>query len=168
MRTLKSWFMRRFRLLFRAYPEGWPLVYICSRNGVTGVVRAEDFDTEVHRFRKLFAKHNDWPQVPIRPMVFPIFLFGPHKSNIKRDFRTGDLTQLADLLADCVAEERSFLVPDAYHQDMIPLCYPNVNGCTNIWEETGREGSRFMIHRFAEVQSYILDGQPLKIYGNLA
>lgn len=164
MSTLKGWLMRRFHLLFRAYPKDRPLVYVCSCNGVTGVVTAESFDTEVHRFRQNFGKHKDWPQVPIRPIVFPLFLFGLTKPNAKRDFRTGDLDDLNDLLRHCAVEERSFLVPAAYAEDWIPLNYPLASNSANGYEMMGCEGSRFTLHSLGEVRRFVLRGEPLRMY----
>jgi hypothetical protein len=105
-----------YRRWFEKYPTA-PLLYVCSHNGVTGVVRAEDFDKEVRKARAIFNKSH-WPDRgswywdirPIRPQVHPVFLFTNHKD--KNDsVVVGDLELMAEILKGCRLEERSFELP---------------------------------------------------------
>lgn len=116
MGTLKKWFWKMWYTYWLDYPEE-PLVYVCSHNGVTGVVRADDFDNEVRRMRKFFRQKRGfhrpvrrWPYSPIRPQVYPISLFSD-MTPTKRNLLTGTLGDLRKMLEECVAEERSFYVP---------------------------------------------------------
>jgi len=105
MSTLK----RLFRRIWDAYPKE-PLVYVCSHNGVTGVVRAVDFDDEVRRMRRLFRREGR-PQDAVRPQVNPVFLFSDKTSLSRSFFRVGTLDDLKQILEGCAVEQRTFELP---------------------------------------------------------
>jgi hypothetical protein len=106
MSTLKS-LLRRF---WDLYPQR-PLIYVCSHNGVTGAVRAEDYDDEIRSMRKVFKKKG-WPQSPVRPRVYPVFLFSDANPP-KQNFRTGTLADLKRIIDGlvCAVEYREFELP---------------------------------------------------------
>ena len=146
-RIVMSTLKKLFRKLWDAYPKE-PLVYVSSHNGVTGVVRAEDFDDEVRRMRKLFRRDGGRPAEAVRPQVYPVFLFSD-KTPPNRSFRVGTLADLKRLLEGCLVEQRVFELP--------PL---NAPGCTpygyyGMMEEIGREGTRHRLYAFVWAQSYI-------------
>jgi hypothetical protein len=92
------------------------MLYVCSHNGATGVVRAEDYDDEVRRVRKIFRK-KQWDRRfegqetrAVRPIVVPVFLFSD-KDRGPETYKNGSLADLANLLEGCYVEERSFELP---------------------------------------------------------
>jgi len=154
MRSLKKWFRR----LWDKFPSQ-PLLYVCSHNGVTGVVRAEDFDDEVRLMRQEFEKNKwpdyclrDWEVRPVRPQVWPIFLFSD-KDPGSRSFRVGTLKELYKILEGCRIEERSFELP--------PLNAPGMAraGYHGGWNEIGRENSRHVKWSLNQAETYFHGGE---------
>ncbi len=146
MSTLK----KLFRRIWDAYPKE-PLVYLCSHNGVTGVVRAEDFDDEVRRMRRLFVVHircKGEPQRMVRPQVYPVFLFSD-KTPSSRSFRVGTLDDLKQVLKNCVIEPRIFEVPPMNIPGFTPFGY------LGMMEEVGRENSRLHIWTLEQARAYL-------------
>lgn len=114
-------FIKAIKKLYQRWIEKYPtapLLYVCSHNGVVGVVRAEDFDSEVRSARTTFNKQKHWPDRgswywdirPIRPQVHPVFLFTNHKDR-NENVVVGDLEFMAEILKGCRLEERSFELP---------------------------------------------------------
>lgn len=145
MSTLK----RLFRKVWDAYPKE-PLVYVSSHNGVTGVVRAEDFDDEVRWMRKLFRK-NGKPQGAVRPQVYPVFLFSD-KNPSSRSFRVGTLDDLKQALEGCALEQRTFELPPLNAPGFTPYGY------FGMMEEIGRENTRHRVWSLEQVRTYFHGG----------
>lgn len=93
--------------LWNRYPAR-ALIYVCNNNGVIGAVRAEDYDKEIRRMRKEFAM-NRWPTVPVRPQVYPVFLFSNNES--KTCMTCGNEENLKNILINCAVEFRDFVIP---------------------------------------------------------
>ena len=153
MSTLK----RLFRKVWDAYPRK-PLLYICSHNGVTGVVRAEDFDDEVRRMRRSLKR--GWPTRgvsnvpwPVRPQVYPVFLFSD-KNPRKRSFRVGTLDEMWEAfdLCGCVVEERSFELPPLNAPGHTPFGY------FGMMVEIGRENARHRVWSLKQARTYFRGG----------
>lgn len=143
MGTLK----RLFRKLWDAYPKE-PLVYVSSHNGVTGVVRAEDFDDEVRCMRRLFRREGGMLAGSVRPQVYPVFLFSD-KTPSSRSFQVGTLADLKRLLEGCHVEQRVFELPPLNAPGFTPYGY------YGMMEEIGREGTRHRLYAFGWAHSYI-------------
>ena len=141
MSTLK----KLFRKLWDAYPKE-ALFYVSSHNGVTGVVRAEDFDDEVRRMRKLFRK-NGRPQGAVRPQVYPVLLFSD-KTPSSRSFRVGSLDDLKQLLEGCAVEQRTFELPPLNAPGFTPYGY------FGMMEEIGREGTRHRVWTLEQARNF--------------
>jgi len=139
----------------RAYPKQ-PLIYVCTHNGVTGVVRAEDFDNEILRMRREFTK-NMWPVEPlgweirpVRPQVYPVFLFSD--KNPQRSFRVGTLAEMTGILKGCCVEERNFELPPLNAPGMAKLGY------YGSWEEVGRENTRHRVWTLKQAHTHLSGG----------
>ncbi len=134
------------------YPNK-PLVYVCTHNGVTGAVCADDFDTEIRRMRKNFKK-NGWENAvwPIRPQVYPIFLFSD-KNVSERSFRVGSLKQLSELLKDCAVEFRDFELPPLNAPGSTPYGY------YGQFEQVGRENTRHRVWTLEQAETCLKGGQ---------
>jgi len=159
MPSLKKWWYR----LTRKYPVNQPLVYTCRHNGVVGVVRAEDYDAEISRMRRLFLKYG-WSSgisaIPtaVQPKVFPVFLFGPEKPGSEIDLRSGTIPDLWGILNGMAVEKRSFEVPWPYYRTMMVRGY-----YSDIFEQTGQEGSRVRRYTQQEVLHYLQRGRFLQL-----
>lgn len=140
---------RLFRKLWDVYPNE-PLVYICSHNGVTGAVRAEDFDDEVRRMRGFFRKKGK-PSGVVRPQVYPVFLFSD-KTPSSRSFRVGTLDDLKLILESCAVEHRTFELPPLNAPGMTPYGY------FGVMEEIGRENTRHRLWSRAQAHNYLHGG----------
>ncbi len=109
------WFWRKIN----RYPTKCPLVYLCVNNGVTAVVRAEDFDRELLRVRRSRYNRSKLSHAALawRPVVeMPIFLY----SNLGEgnDRRDGNMDDLEMVVKDYAVEYREFYVPaiHSYHE----------------------------------------------------
>jgi len=157
MSTLKRfWRLLRKFWDWDVYPDA-PLVYVCSHNGVTGVVRADDFDDEVQRMRRLFKRYGSpWSGADsykaVRPQVYPVFLFSD-KVQLEPSFRVGSLDDLQLILWDCAVEERSFELPPMKAPGSIP------NGYYGELQKIGSEGCRHRWWGFKQACAY-LHGEP--------
>ncbi len=152
--------MKLFRRLWDIYPKE-PLVYICTHNGVTGVVGAEAYDDEIRRMRRQFKKKG-WPSdrlgrelwslCPVRPQVYPIFLFSDKNPSPSRSFRVGTMFEMAGILKGCRVEERTFELP--------PLNAPGSTrfGYYDSWEEIGRENTRHRRWTLDQARMYLNGG----------
>ncbi|GEM_PF-1658119 len=151
---------RSLKKLFRICWDEYPvehLLYVCSHNGVTGVVRAEDFDDEVRRMRREFEK-SGWPKDPlgwelrpVRPQVFPVFLFSD-KNPSDRSFRVGTLAEMRQALDGYCVEERSFELPPINAPGMIR------SGYYGHWESVGRENTRHRAWTLEQARRYFRGG----------
>jgi len=151
---MKKLLMKLWYWLTRGYPLDCPLLYVCSHNGVTGVVRAEDYDREIRRMRRWERKHA--PKAgkkskPFRPQVYPVFLFSD-KLCPERNLRVGSIDVFRFIACErCVLEERSFFLPPLAAGELIPRGYDPIDG----WEQTGREGCRATSFTFEQARTYL-------------
>ena len=145
-----------FRRLWDAYPEE-PLVYMCSHNGVTGIVRAEDFDDEVRKMRRQFRNEKRKLTREVRPQVNPVFLFSDNNSRWVQSFRVGMIKELKEILDGCSVEQRVFDLPLLRAPGSTFYGY---NGATQeIREICSRVGSsfgpRYFVYRPDEIYAYL-------------
>lgn len=95
------------------YPKNRPMVYVCSHNGVTGVIRADVFDDVVLAKRLELNKWDGWKNLaPFRPRFHyrQIFLFTDmNKPEVHQV--VGSLDALNGLIISCAAEYRDFELP---------------------------------------------------------
>lgn len=147
-----SYYVSLWRHLVHGYPKEQVLVYTCSRNGVTGVVRAVDFDAEVLKMRRehdRLAKKKYLNRKSLRPIVYPVFLFSD-KTPGKHSFRVGTIEDMYALLKDCALEERAFELPPINGGVITPVDYSGLN-----WEQVGREGTRHKVYTLEQARNYI-------------
>ncbi len=153
MSTLKRFVVKLLRKFWDRYPK-IPLIYICSRNGVTGAVRADDFDDEVRSMRKSFVRLN-WPIRTVRPQVYPVFLFSD-KSLPERNYRVAPLIGLKEISKYCVVEFRDFELPPITAKGFTP------HGYFGELEMMGREGTRHRIWTLRQAAAYLVRGKILE------
>ena len=140
----KGW--RRGRL---PYP---PHVYICSHNGVTGVVSAAAYEREVAEMRAQFDLGRKFlPDRPLRPQVYPVFLFS-NRAPSARSFRVGGIYELWQVLEGCFVEERAFELPPLNAPGHTPYGY------CGSYEEVGRENTRHRKWTLADAWTYLQGG----------
>ena len=137
---------KNLRKFWDNYPTNTTLVYICSRNGVTGVVRANDFDDEVRRMRK----HGRVS--PVRPQVYPVFIFSD-KTPSKEDMRCGTLDDMEGFLKKCSVEYRDFQLPPLNKGELMP------SGYLGLFEKVGyTPASKYRVYSFRDIEEYLHKG----------
>lgn len=106
-----------------------PIVYICMHKGVTGIVCASDFRSEVARMRKVIKEKGGWVKNkwPVRPNVYPVFLFSNNKIS-KWDLIIGTVDELHEILKNYAGgvEFRDFCLPDLNTHGTKPSGYYNL------------------------------------------
>lgn len=100
-----------------------PLVYVCVVNGVTGVVRADDYNKKVRKWEKdvqrvgtaglAYRTKHAGVEVSIVHQILPIFSFSDKKKT-DPDFRNGTMDDLNQILKNCSVGLRVFLVSDTH------------------------------------------------------
>lgn len=146
MNTL-NWFLWK---LWNRYPTQ-SLIYVSLDNGVVGAVCAEDYDREVYRMRKEFS-WNRWPTVPVRPQVYPVFLFS-NKNPGNRSFRVGTEEDLTRIIRGCAVEFRDFELPPLNAPGYTPLGYFGAR------EEIDSENARRRKWTLDQAREYLHGGQ---------
>jgi hypothetical protein len=88
------------------------MLYICSHNGVTGVIRADEFDDNIRTKRSELNRWGWMGLEPLRPKFHyrSIFLF-TDKTKPEVHQVIGGLGELRGLLSDCAVEYRDFELP---------------------------------------------------------
>lgn len=134
-----------FRRLIDAYPSV-PLLYVCSREGVTGIVRAMDFDDVVRWQRRLYqyGKCNK-VALPYRPQVFPLFLFSDKPTH--KTFRFGTMEEMGLLVKDCDMETRDFFIPFLRNREN--------HGWYGIMDQSDWGRKKKGIHSYEDAHTYI-------------
>ncbi len=143
MRTLK----KLIKWFWDMYPRQ-PLVYICTHNGVTGAVSAQDFDDEIRSMRRMFKQHG-WPKEPVRPRVWPVFLFSD-KTPGKINFRVGTMAEMKDMLTHCVMEYRDFELPPLNGPAVISMDYYG-----GVFQTAGYEDSKHRHYKFVDAWRHL-------------